>query len=502
MAVMMLPTLIVVLFLGGFAAWFSERWNSVAPRWVAIIILVIEALLVAVQYTETEDVDILFTSLSPAWLADFYRPWIPRFGIGFHLAMDGLSLLLIALTVLLGFMAVSSSWTEIRNRQGFFFFNLLTCLAGTVGVFLAVDLFLFFFFWELMIIPMYFLISIWGHENRTYAAIKFVIFTQVSSLLMLLAIVVLVLISHSHTGTYTFDYFKLKNTEIDPDVAFWLMLGFFIAFTVKLPAVPFHTWLPDAHTQAPTGGSVILAGVMLKTGAYGLLRFVIPLFPEAAHQFAPIAMTLGAVSVLYAAMMAYAQTDLKRLIAYTSVSHMGFILLGIFSWNIFALQGAVITMLAHGISASALFMIAGALQERLHTREMGHMGGLWSPLPRLSAIALFFAMASLGLPGLGNFIGEFLVLLGAFKVNVLLTSVAALVLILAPVYSLGIIQKAFHGPLQNHSPLSDFNHRELASLGFLVLATVWLGLCPQPVLNVSAPALTQMTQDKVAMELR
>jgi NADH-quinone oxidoreductase subunit M len=264
--------------------------------------------------------------------------------------------------------------------------------------------------------------------------------------------------------------------------------------------VPFHTWLPDAHTQAPTGGSVILAGVMLKTGAYGLLRFVIPLFPEAAHEFAPIAMTLGAVSVLYAAMIAFAQSDLKRLIAYTSVSHMGFILLGVFSWNTFAMQGAVITMLAHGISASALFMIAGALQERLHTREMGRMGGLWPALPRLSAFALFFAMTSLGLPGLGNFIGEFLVLLGAFKVNVLLTSVTALVLILAPVYSLGIIQKAFHGPLQNQSPLPDFNRRELAALGLLVLATVWIGLCPQTVLDVSAPACKQIMQYKVAME--
>ena len=302
------------------------------------------------------------------------------------------------------------------------------CLAGTVGVFLAVDLFLFFFFWELMIIPMYFLISIWGHENRTYAAIKFVIFTQVSSLLLLLAIVVLALASHNQTGVYTFDYFKLLNTGLDPDVAFWLMLGFFIAFTVKLPAVPFHTWLPDAHTQAPTGGSVILAGVMLKTGAYGLLRFVIPLFPEAAHRFAPIAMTMGVVSVLYAAMMAYAQADLKRLVAYTSVSHMGFILIGIFSWDYFALQGAVITMLAHGISASALFMIAGTLQDRLHTREMGRMGGLWAALPQLSALVLFFAMASMGLPGLGNFIGEFLVLLGAFKVNIVLASVTALVL--------------------------------------------------------------------------
>jgi NADH-quinone oxidoreductase subunit M len=349
---------------------------------------------------------------------------------------------------------------------------------------------------------MYFLISIWGHENRTYAAIKFVIFTQVSSLLMLLAIVVLVLTNHNHSGVYTFDYFRLQDTEIPPDLAYWLMLGFFIAFTVKLPTVPFHTWLPDAHTQAPTGGSVILAGVMLKTGAYGLLRFVIPLFPEAAHQFAPIAMSLGAVSVLYAAMMAYAQTDLKRLIAYTSISHMGFILLGVFSWNVFALQGSVITMLAHGISASALFMLAGALQERLHTRELASMGGLWFSLPRLSAFTLFFAMASLGLPGLGNFIGEFLVLLGAFKVNVLVTAVTALVLILAPVYSLSMIQKTLHGPLQVHVPLLDFNSRELISLGLLVLATAWLGLSPMTVLEVSAPALKHAMQNSVLMEQR
>ena len=497
---MILPALIAVLILGGFSAWFSEGRNPNAPRWAATITLVIEAVLVAGQFAGTEHINLLAASMSPSWLADFYRPWIPRFGIGFHLAIDGVSQLLIALTVLLGFMAVSSSWSEIKNRQGFFFFNLLMCLAGTVGVFLAVDLFLFFFFWELMIIPMYFLISIWGHENRTYAAIKFVIFTQVSSLLMLVAIVALVLISHDQTGQYTFDYFKLLNTKIDPDIAFWLMLCFFIAFTVKLPAVPFHTWLPDAHTQAPTGGSVILAGVLLKTGAYGLLRFVIPLFPEAAHQFSPIAMTLGAVSVLYAAMMAFAQSDLKRLIAYTSVSHMGFILLGLFSWNFLAIQGAVITMLAHGISAAALFMIAGALQERLHTRELGAMGGLWPALPRLSAFALFFAMASLGLPGLGNFIGEFLVLLGAFKVNALLTSVTALALILSPVYSLIIIQKAFHGPLQNQSPLPDFNRHELASLGLLVLATLWLGLGPQAVLNLSAPACKQITQDFIAME--
>jgi NADH-quinone oxidoreductase subunit M len=489
---MILPMLVCVLLLGGLMALVSERWNHGAPRWLGIITLTAEALLLVEPLSWAEYAD----GLSPVWLADFHGPWIPRFGIGFHLVMDGLSLLLITLTVLLGFMAVSSSWAEINSRQGFFFFNLLACLAGTVGVFLAVDLFLFFFFWELMIIPMYFLISIWGHEHRTYAAVKFFIFTQVSSLLMLTAIIALVLIRHDKAGSYSFDYFDLLDTAMEPEAAFWLMLGFFVAFTVKLPAVPFHTWLPDAHTQAPTGGSVILAGIMLKTGAYGLLRFVIPLFPDAAHRFAPVAMTLGAASVLYAAVMAFAQSDLKRLIAYTSVSHMGFIVLGVFSWNLFALQGSVITMLAHGISAAALFMIAGALQERLHTREMGKMGGLWTVVPGLSVLTLFFSLASLGLPGLANFIGEFLVLQGAFSVNRVLTAVAALVLILAPVYALIVMQKAFYGPLHWSAPLPDAGRREWASLGLLVLIAVWLGLGPQAVLNISDPAV----KNAMAME--
>jgi NADH-quinone oxidoreductase subunit M len=497
---MMLAPLIAVLFFGGIAAWISGRRNPNAAHWIAMGTLTLEALLAGWQFTGMNAAGMPAPGLSPSWLAEVNLPWIPRFGIGFHLAADGLSLLLIALTVLLGFMAVSSSWNEIDKRSGFFYFNLLTCLAGTVGVFLAVDLFLFFLFWEVMIIPMYFLISIWGHENRTYAAIKFVIFTQVSSLLMLVAIIVLAL-SHYHTGgDFTFDYVALLNARLEPELATWLMLGFFIAFSVKLPTVPFHTWLPDAHTQAPTGGSVILAGVLLKTGAYGLLRFVIPLFPEAAHRFAPVAMGLGVLSILYAAMMAFAQSDFKRLVAYTSVSHMGFILLGAFSWNMLALQGAVVTMLAHGLSAGALFMIAGGLQKRLHSREFGNMGGLWQAVPQLSALTLFFVMATLGLPGLGNFVGEFLVLVGAFKVNAIVAAVAALALILSPIYALIIIQRAFHGPLQTRPVLADCSLRELASLGLLVAALVWLGLRPQTVLTVSKPALRTMEQTIHAKE--
>lgn len=489
----MLAALIGILAAGGLLAWAAERLDRDLPRWIALAALLLDGLLIFVWVPEGARL------VDGTWLADARWSWIPRFGIGFHLALDGLSLLLAALTVLLGAGAVAISWVEIEDRVGFFHFNLLWTLAGVMGVFLALDLFLFFFFWEVMIVPMYFLIAIWGHEDRAYAATKFFIFTQVSGLLMLLAMIVLVLLHHQSSGIYSFDYFDLLKTQLGAQPAFWLMLGFFIAFTVKLPGVPFHTWLPDAHTQAPTGGSVILAGVLLKTGAYGLIRFVVPLFPEAALNFAPAAMTLGVISILYGAKLAFAQNDLKRLIAYTSISHMGFVMIGVFAWNLFALQGAVMTMLAHGISASALFMLAGSLQQRLHTRDMSRMGRLWTDVPRAAAIGLFFSVAALGMPGLGNFVGEFLVLQGVFRVNSVLAALAALGLILAPVYSLILIQRVFQGERHEQHTLADYGGRELATLGLLIVSTLWLGLYPQPLLTLSesalAPALvrTQMT---------
>ena len=498
---MMLPVLIALLFGGGIVAWFSERLGPEAPRWVATATLLLATLLVAGLYRGGGPFDLLSADAEPVWIADYVQPWMPRFGITFYLAVDGLSLLLIGLTMLLGFMAISSAGTEISERRGLFFFNLLSCMAGIVGVFLAVDLFLFFFFWELMIIPMFFLISIWGYDNPAPAALKFFIFTQVSSLLMLLAIVVLALANQHETGELTFNYFALQDVRLDPGLSYYLMLGFVVAFIVKLPTLPFHSWLPDTYSRSPTAVTLILAGAMSKTGAYGLLRFTFSLFPDAAAQFTPVAMGLGAVTVLYGASLAYVQSYLKRLVAYTSVSHMGFILLGVFSWNYFALQGAVVTMLAHGVSVAALFMIAGFLRQRLGTGELKNMGGFWSSLPRLSAFTLFFAMASLGLPGLGNFIGEFLVLLGAFDVSAFWTAVAALGFILGPVYALLIVQKVCDGPpLTEEPPLIDFSHRELAALGLLALTTLWLGLYPRTVLNVSAPSLKPLALNTVEME--
>jgi NADH-quinone oxidoreductase subunit M len=487
---MILPWLIVILLVGGLLAWLFGRLHPVWARWISLVALAADLTLGLVLWGRYPDE--LALSGQSVWLAEVNWSWIPRFGVSFHLAVDGLSLLMVLLTFFLGIMAVLASWSEIQERVGFFHFNLLWVTAGIVGVFLALDLFLFYFFWEVMLVPMYFLISIWGHENRVYAAIKFFIFTQASGLLMLLAILALVFIHYRQTGNLTFDYTQLLVTPLAATTQVWLMLGFFIAFAVKLPAVPLHTWLPDAHTEAPTAGSVILAGLLLKTGAYGLLRFVIPLFPEAARAFTPVAMVLGVVGILYGAVLAYAQTDVKRLVAYTSVSHLGFVLLGIFAWNELALQGAVMEMICHGISTGGLFILAGGLQHRLHTRELARMGGLWASAPRMGGAAIFFAMASLGLPGLGNFVAEFLVLAGSFQVAPVLTAVATVGLVIATVYSLRLVQHTFYGPNAEGRRVPDLSARDMVVVVAMMAVLMWLGLYPQAVLDTANPALTRV----------
>jgi len=476
-----LLALILLLLLGGIAAGVSSRWNKDAPRWVSLAVLIAATLWLASVWLQAE----------PGGLYAVTRlPWIPAFGISVYLEMDGLSIMLVGLTLVLGIVAVVSSWSEVDHRHGFFQFNVMWTLAGVVGVFTALDLFLFFVFWEVMLVPMYLLIAIWGHEARAHAAMKFFLFTEISGLLMLLAILSLVYLHYATSGTLSFDYKELLTADVAGPFGFWLMLGFFIAFVVKLPGVPFHTWLPDAHTQAPTAGSVILAGILLKTGAYGLIRFVVPLFPEAAMDFSWPAMVLGAASVVYGGYLAFSQNDFKRLVAYSSVSHMGFVLLGVFAANQVALQGAVMQMIAHGFSTAALFMMAGALQQRLHTRDMRKMGGLWMRAPRMGALTLFFVVASLGMPGLGNFVGEFLVLLGAFQVDIPVTVVAALGIVVAAVYGLILMQRSFKGtPAEDASPMADFGMREMSVMILLMVALVLLGVYPQPVFDLAAPAV-------------
>jgi len=489
---MILLCLIAILFVAGILSWLAARWSAAASRWIALGATAADFIIGLIvwlrHYGEL--------SLLPhnRWIEQLDWNWIPSFGIHFHLAMDGLSLLLLMLTFFLGIVSVLVSWNEIQERVGFFHLNLLWVLAGITGVFLALDLFLFYFAWELMLVPMYFLIALWGHERRQYASVKFFIFTQLSGLLMLIAILALYFTHHAASGVYTFEYEQLLGTPLSSASAWWMMLGFFVAFAVKLPVVPVHTWLPDAHTEAPTAGSVVLAGLLLKTGAYGMLRFVVPLFPGAAKQFAPIAMILAVIGILYGGLLAFGQSDFKRLVAYTSVSHLGFVLLGIFTWNQLALEGALVTMIAHGISTGALFVIAGLLQERMHTREMGRMSGLWSTVPRLSGAALFFALASLGLPGLGDFVGEFLVLLGTYRVSLILTIFATIGVLIATFYALRVVQRAFHGPNFHDWKLADLNKREAFILTPMIVVLLWIGLYPLPLLNTFRPAMERLQQ--------
>ncbi len=485
---MILVVLILILLAGGLLAWAVGRLNAILSRSIALVAVIADFGITLWMLT-------IEATPGNQWLIEYRAVWVTTFGIELHMAVDGLSLILLLLTYFIGILSVLVSWKEIDKNPGFFHFNLLWILAGITGIFLSLDLFLFYFFWEVMLIPMYFLIGIWGHENRIYASYKFFIFTQAGGLLMFLAILGLYLVHGRSSGDYTFDFLRLMNTPMSSALQMTLMLGFLAAFLVKLPAFPFHSWLPDAHTEAPTAGSLILAALMLKTGAYGLLRFIIPLFPEAAEKFAPVGMILGVAGILYGAKLAFAQTDLKRLVAYTSVNHMGFIVIGVFALNQLAWQGVVIQIVAHGISTGALFIMAGQISERIHTRDLSKMGGLWKQMPYMGAVGLIFVMASLGLPGLGNFIAEFLILTGTFKSSVLFACLASIGLIFATIYSIRIMQKVFYGPPKLNNHLKDLNIRESLVMISLIAAIFFLGLLPQPVLKITEPPVNRILQN-------
>lgn len=482
---MILLWLLIILIIGACMSWLFSRWSSDLCRQTALAALAADWFLVLLLW-------VLKAGGYPAAqpLMEWRGEWIPQIGISFHLMADGFSVLLLVLAVFIGFIAVAASWNEVQQRVGFFHFNLLLTIAGIIGVFIALDLFLFYFFWELMLVPMYFLIFIWGHEKRTRAGLIFFLYTQAGGLFMLIAILGLYFAHGRSTGFYSFDYMELLKANIhSPDLAFWLMFGFFVAFAVKLPVVPAHGWLPEAYTEAPTAGSIILSGVMVKTAAYGFLRFLMPLFPEATARFATAAFALAAIGILYGAVLAFAQKDMKRYIAYSSINHVGFILLGAFAWNQLALQGVMIIILAHGLGTAGLFLLAGSLEERLRTRDLDTMGGFWNMAPRMGGIGLFFALAALSLPGLANFVGEFLVLLGAYQVNATLTIIAAAGLVFSATYSLLLVQRIFFGAEARTTGVSELGFRETVIFALLIAGIVWLGIYPQSFLRTAGPAL-------------
>ncbi|MHB1342780.1 MAG: NADH-quinone oxidoreductase subunit M [Thermoleophilia bacterium] len=412
--------------------------------------------------------------------------WIQSFGINYHLGVDGISMLLILLTTFLSVIAIVGSWNYVKDRELGFFISLLILETGMIGVFASMDLFLFYVFWEIQLIPMYFIIGIWGGARRIYAAIKFFLYTFTGSVLMLVAMLGIVFWYGRETGTMTFDILTLQQAGFPSSVQFWGFLAFFVAFAIKVPMFPFHTWLPDAHVEAPTAGSVILAGVLLKMGVYGMIRFCIGFFPEATVKAVPWVMVLSVIAIIYGAAVSLVQPDMKKLVAYSSVSHMGFVTAGLFAFNLQGIEGSVLQMVNHGILTGALFQMVGFFYERMHTREIKDYGGMARPLPIAAAFFSLFVLGSLGLPGLNGFVGEFLILLGVFQYMKVFAVLASVGIILGAAYLLWMYQRTMFGPLTNEKWLSlkDLSLREVVTLAPLATMSVVIGVWPQPFLNM------------------
>jgi NADH-quinone oxidoreductase subunit M len=486
------PLTLVTFFplVGVLVILFMDKENKTAIRWTALITSLI-------TFGISLWVLVLFNPANPDLQMVIDIPWIEVAGweISYLLGIDGLSILLVLLTTFLTPISILSTWTAVEERVKEFMIFFLLLEVGMVGVFLAQDLFLFYVFWEFTLVPMYFLIGVWGGPNRVYAAVKFFLYTMAGSILMLLAIIWLGI----SQGTFSVPEL-VATASIPGNIQIWLFLAFAAAFAIKVPMWPLHSWLPDAHVEAPTAGSVILAGVLLKMGTYGFLRFNLSLFPEASVKLAPWIAVLAVIGILYGAMVSYAQKDVKKLVAYSSVSHLGFVMLGLFAINLQGIEGGILQMINHGISTGALFLVVGMIYERRHTREMDAFGGLWKVMPVYAVLTLIVVLSSMGLPGLNGFVGEFAILLGAFGSKALnnpwFAALAAVGVILAAVYLLYMFNKMFMGPVDKdeNRKLFDLNLREIVTLVPLLILIFWIGLYPSPFFNLMEASVTKLVE--------
>ena len=481
-----LTILLFIPILGSVPLIFFNKKNENLIRYFGLTVSVIAFVLSLILYFNFNIKDGNFQFL-------YKHNWISNLNISFFVGLDGISMLLVLLTTFIMPLTLISSWSSIKKNVKEFTFFMLLLETGIIGVFISLDLFLFYIFWEVMLIPMYFIIGIWGGKRRIYASVKFFIFTMVGSLLMLVAIIWLAIYASNSLGHFSTDITELYKVgpTIPHSIQIYLFLAFALSFAIKVPLFPLHTWLPDAHTEAPTAGSVILAAVLLKMGTYGLIRFNLPLFPQASIYFAPFISILAIIGIIYGALVAMVQTDMKRLVAYSSVAHMGFIVLGIFAMTQESLQGAVIQMVNHGLSTGALFLLVGIIYERTHTREISEYGGIAKLVPFFAFALMFASLSSIGLPGLNGFVGEFLILLGSFKSPVLnswvYTVFAASGVIFAAIYLLWMYQRVVFGEVTNPKlkGLKDMNKREMFVLAPIFIFIVWIGIYPSTFLKVS-----------------
>ena len=473
------PLLSLIMFtplVGAVLLLFVSKQNAI--RWIANVFAML-GFLVSLPLWFWLD------KTSQDWQFVERHEWIPSIGAEYFIGVDGFSSLLILLATLMGAIAVLSSWTAITVRLKEYYIFLLLLQTGMIGAFVSLDFLLFFVFWEVMLVPMYFLIGIWGSANRLYSAIKFFLFTLVGSVIMLLGILAVYFYHHEVTGVYSFDITRFHELNMPFELQWWVFLAFFLGFAVKVPMFPFHTWLPDAHTDAPTAGSVILAAVLLKMGTYGFIRFSLPILPEATQAFVPWVVGLSIIGIIYGALVAMAQSDWKRLVAYSSVSHMGLVMLGLFALTPVGITGSIVQQINHGISTGALFLIVGIVYERRHTREISEYGGLSKVMPAFAVVFAVMMMSSIGLPTLNGFIGEVLILQGIFVVNVWWAATAASGIVLGAAYMLWLYQRTMFGTVDNpkNENLSDLNLREWATFTPLLILAVWIGLYPKPFLD-------------------